>query len=232
MRPTCLQIPVKDNELATKETSQLDIVFFMPFLHWETDVARQQAHFIVQDVEYGIFLTDDDIRDLPYDIDEKIMRKYLRPPVIHTRRTLDQAHYYTLPDTQARDRDQAVFRATRHEHIQKAPSILMVDQCWLWILGDTVITSFASPWVEDSADSADCPNLLDDLIFGLCNEEVNQKIHSPHHLASIIIEACAAAAFDPRSDGQASSGYYNFPELFHQSIKRVVSFRLPSSYVN
>lgn len=224
MRPTCLRLP-DNNQPIHRDTNQ-DLVFFMPFLHWETDIARHQAHQIVQDVDFGVILSEDDIRDLPCDIDEKILRKYLKPPVMHTRRTLDQAYYYTLPDTQARDRDQVVFRATRDEHTQTVPSVLMVDQCWLWVIGDTVITSFASPWVEDFAERSECPDLLQDLIETLSEEDQYRNIQSPYHLASIIIAKCAATAFDFKSDSGVSSGRYNFPELFHQSIKRVVGFQV------
>jgi hypothetical protein len=71
--------------------------------------------------------------------DEKLLRKYLlseRP--VHIRRTLDQSYYWTLRDTQARDRDQVVYRAT--EKAGKDPKnldlkrIVMVDQMWIWIL--------------------------------------------------------------------------------------------------
>jgi hypothetical protein len=45
--------------------------------------------------------------------DRKLADTYLyNDPPMHTRRTLDQAYYWTLPNTRARDRDQVVYRGT------------------------------------------------------------------------------------------------------------------------
>ncbi|KAK0383951.1 hypothetical protein NLU13_8041 [Sarocladium strictum] len=45
--------------------------------------------------------------------DRKLVDSYLyNEPPIHTRRTLDQAYYWTLPNTRVRDRDQVVYRGT------------------------------------------------------------------------------------------------------------------------
>ena len=74
-------------------------------------------------------------RDLA-DADEKLLRAHLlteRP--VHIRRTLDQSYYWTLKDTQIRDRDQVVYRATnKRDQNPKIPRVVMVDQLWLWIL--------------------------------------------------------------------------------------------------
>lgn len=46
--------------------------------------------------------------------DKKFIHKYLyKDPPLHPRRTLDQAYYWTLKTTRARDRDQVVYRGTR-----------------------------------------------------------------------------------------------------------------------
>jgi hypothetical protein len=45
--------------------------------------------------------------------DKKLLQKYLhKEPYFHPRRTLDQAYYWTLNTTKARDRDQVVYRGT------------------------------------------------------------------------------------------------------------------------
>lgn len=69
--------------------------------------------------------------------DEKLLRKYLlneRP--VHIRRTLDQSYYWTLKDTQTRDIDQVVYRATAKpgKNMEDVKRVVMVDQLWLWIL--------------------------------------------------------------------------------------------------
>lgn len=46
--------------------------------------------------------------------DQMFIQKYLNEePPLHPRRTLDQAYYWTLDNTESRDRDQVVYRATR-----------------------------------------------------------------------------------------------------------------------
>ena len=46
--------------------------------------------------------------------DEQLLAKYLhRDPPLHPRRTLDQAYYGSLDNTESRDRDQVVYRATK-----------------------------------------------------------------------------------------------------------------------
>lgn len=56
--------------------------------------------------------------------DKKLFQKYLHhDPPLHPRRTLDQAYYWTLDRTNARDRDQVVYRSTKpgtfHEYNEK-----------------------------------------------------------------------------------------------------------------
>lgn len=46
--------------------------------------------------------------------DKMLIQEYLhKDPPLHPRRTLDQAYYWTLKSTEARDRDQVVYRGTR-----------------------------------------------------------------------------------------------------------------------
>lgn len=62
--------------------------------------------------------------------DKKLVRKYLHTdPPFHPRRTLDQAYYWSLTTTSARDRDQVVYRGTR----APASQLHQYDiekQCW------------------------------------------------------------------------------------------------------
>lgn len=72
----------------------------------------------------GRLITRDSLGQLLYDAfrlyetmnnyrDRKLIDGYLHhEPPMHTRRTLDQAYYWTLPNTRARDRDQVVYRGT------------------------------------------------------------------------------------------------------------------------
>jgi hypothetical protein len=132
----------------------------MPYLHWETDANREKMCRVIANVQKRGHQTLDAAKieaaatDLPLGkwgkacyvvarklapADEKLLRKYLlseRP--MHIRRTLDQSYYWTLKDTQMRDQDQVVYRATAKagENPQNADikQIVMVDQLWIWIL--------------------------------------------------------------------------------------------------
>jgi hypothetical protein len=97
---------------------------------------------------------------LDFSIEEKLFYEYLhQQPPLHPRRTLDASHYGALKNTETRDRDQVVYRATSptahiceqdpnhtdrpfckqcHDHIRMVPRLIMVDQLWLWILDDSM----------------------------------------------------------------------------------------------
>jgi hypothetical protein len=55
------------------------------------------------------------------------------------RRTLDQFHYYMLPETEKRDTDQVALRWTQNgaetQVNREDGYIVMVDQLWLWVFG-------------------------------------------------------------------------------------------------
>lgn len=97
---------------------------------------------------------------LDFGIEEKLLYEYLhKNPPLHPRRTLDQSHYGALKNTETRDRDQVVYRATSppthiceqdptvtqavkgckqcQDDIRMVPRLIMVDQLWLWILDES-----------------------------------------------------------------------------------------------
>lgn len=71
--------------------------------------------------------------------DVRILRDYLlKDPPLHVRRTLDQSYYWKLSNTDDRDQDQVVYRATREgKQISRTTRVLMVDQLWMYILDDS-----------------------------------------------------------------------------------------------
>jgi hypothetical protein len=101
---------------------------------------------------------------MEYYTDEQLVKKFgdTNPDYpLHTRRTLDQAYYWTM-DTKYRDRDQVVSRGTKiattsnahpflctareengdpcakcTENVKKTPRVVMVDQLWMWILDES-----------------------------------------------------------------------------------------------
>lgn len=158
MRPRCDIVP---EDLDALSATHRDFVISMPYLHWETDERREKMRCVIDDImepgtralkgakisdlklsKWGKILVPILIKKRRQDLlqtadaDERLLRKYLiseRP--VHIRRTLDQSYYWTLKDTQMRDRDQVVYRATnRHDQNPRIPRVVMVDQLWLWIL--------------------------------------------------------------------------------------------------
>ena len=64
--------------------------------------------------------------------DEKLIQSYLSDA--NPRRTLDQ-YYFPAGNTSERDKDQVVTRFCKEQEIGE-PKLFMVDQLWLWILGN------------------------------------------------------------------------------------------------
>ncbi|PMD19967.1 hypothetical protein NA56DRAFT_705208 [Hyaloscypha hepaticicola] len=93
---SCGQQASKDDQ-KDSEDKRTDMAFFMPSIHWETDLTRLQQHYIMSDVDKQVksntVYTDEELSRLPCSIDEKLLRKYLRHgPPMHVRRTLDQSY--------------------------------------------------------------------------------------------------------------------------------------------
>jgi hypothetical protein len=109
----------------------------MPYLHYETDERREKMANAIKRTQID--------QKLPARIerrnsacaltgDDALIEAYLCSlPPLHVRRTLDQFFYHGI-DTTKRDRDQVVYRYCKRERIE--PRLFMVDQCWLWILGN------------------------------------------------------------------------------------------------
>ncbi|KAG9232578.1 hypothetical protein BJ875DRAFT_485935 [Amylocarpus encephaloides] len=250
MRPTCLKLPQPQNHSATNE-KETDLVFFMPYVHWESDIARLHTYYIMKNVdaqtEDGEQYTDDELVKLRCNVDEKLLRKYLRSSSpLHVRRTLDQACYYTLPDTLIRDRDQVVLRYTR-KYVpagKLTPPVLMVDQCWLWVLGSTfliarshlpftiayndarnadiIVTCFPGCWVEGVPNPEDPIDLLEKIVHDVQMKSTYKGISTSHDLAAIIMEHCAKNVVDSSLEKRREHDQFHF-EWFYRSIKQVIT---------
>ena len=129
----------------------------MPYLHWETSLAHAHMTYVIEDIKNYEFLKTNpligsdwpgatglpnlsmrEITDLRCGVDETLLRNYLnRSSPVHIRRTLAQSYYTALANTSVKDQDQVVNRFARAKccgTITEHP-LLMVDQCWLWIIG-------------------------------------------------------------------------------------------------
>ncbi|KAL2429321.1 hypothetical protein ABEF95_001565 [Exophiala dermatitidis] len=124
---------------------------------------------------------------------------------LHIRRTLDQSHYLMLEDTRKRDRDQVVLRRQQgREGSKNGPAsdspeaeaddlkdqhpMVMVDQLWLWIVGDTVISSFPRSWPQPDW-TQEC-DVLDRLIRHINDTPRRGPIRNSRDLANLIVKHC------------------------------------------
>ena len=143
----------------TGGVSRSEVVFMMPYLHWEWYLSYMEMRHLVKWVE------DRELKatEAPsvsgsvsgYDRTQgpraAAFVKNLKTNTIQIRQSLDQSLYWTLQDTTARDQDQVIDRYTRDylnkgkkDHEKKARPILMVDQLWLWMLNDENRTNSSS----------------------------------------------------------------------------------------
>ncbi|KAF4985060.1 hypothetical protein FDECE_16860 [Fusarium decemcellulare] len=119
----------------------------MPLLSFEKHSRRKLLSQAFQQAEDQSFSCDDDEGPIMWELKETetLLHGYLKSKKpLHCRRTLDQFSYYMLDSTEDRDNDQVALRWARSN--DSAP-ILMIDQLWMWALGDgTVLTCFPNTW--------------------------------------------------------------------------------------
>jgi hypothetical protein len=81
---------------------------------------------------------DKDGSDAGASPDSRLLQTYLYLPgaaPLHVRRTFDQFQYYMNDDTAARDSDQVISRYFQRRYKSLTVPIMMVDQLWMWIIG-------------------------------------------------------------------------------------------------
>lgn len=106
----------------------------MPYLHWDTDCNRVQTTQAIKWHQNSVEYRRGSVG--PTAKDEFLIRGYLNSSTdLHLRRTLDQFKHHSI-NTEKRDRDQVVFRFCKKA--KKEWKIFMVDQMWIWILGDSM----------------------------------------------------------------------------------------------
>ncbi|KAH8676422.1 hypothetical protein BGZ60DRAFT_258152 [Tricladium varicosporioides] len=134
-----------------------------------------------------------DAMDVEYDV--RILRDHLhQDPPLHLRRTLDQSYYWKIADTDTRDKDQVVYRATKEgKSILRTSRVIMVDQLWLYVLDDnTIISFFPRRWGRNKPDWSGVHKGIRLLLAHL---HVGQ-IESIYDLALLIMDQCSTVFFD------------------------------------
>jgi hypothetical protein len=99
-------------------------------MHWETG-ARFDA------MTKAIKGSQGDSSNFSNSMHETLQAYLSGPNPIHISRSLDQSYCSTLADTTKRDKDQVVqkYARTKLGKRESECPMLMVDQCWLWVLG-------------------------------------------------------------------------------------------------
>ena len=195
-----------------------NIVLFMPYLHYETHEQRMK---MTKAIDRATRTTESHCGpDSGISCDEMLMRAYLPNSqsahsthnLLHIRRTLDQFYYHAI-STESRDEDQVVYRYTRKQ--KHETKVFMVDQLWLWTLGnDLIITSFPQRWEQPKDDPL---NVLDGIIADM-DSKTRPPVKSVHHLASLITGRCSGVFDRHRVGGE----HYQFLDMFESSIGEVV----------
>lgn len=196
-----------------KEECNGNIVLFMPYLHYETDRNRQQMSSAIKQARTASgHLCHSGSGD---SCDEMLIQAYLQStPNLHIRRTLDQFYYHAI-NTESRDTDQVVYRYTRDKDKEKETKVFMVDQLWLWILGnDLIVTCFPQRWKQPKNDPL---NVLDGIIEDM-NSKTRPPVKSVYDLATLITGRCSGV-FDRHRLGDED---YQFLDMFESSIGQVV----------
>lgn len=203
--------PVRGGQPA--EGAQANIALFMPYLHYETDQRRVEMSEAIQRAKSLQIAEPIDRELVP---DDYLIQGYLKAnPPMHIRRTLDQYYYHGI-DTTERDRDQVVYRYCRRHKIEK--KIFMVDQLWLWTLGDDlIITAFPQRWNQQKTRS-DPLNVLDGIIEDM-NAKTRPPVKSIYDVAFLITSRCSGMFDRHRLEREE----YQFLDMFESSIGRVTN---------
>lgn len=183
------------------------MVLCMPYLHWETDRNRRSlAASIKAASDSGLSFEDSKTPRIARDI--LLIHGYIEESTdLHPRRTLDQFKHHG-DNTETQDADQVVYRyCLRNNQDLK---IFMVDQLWLIILGDLLITCFPERWDQPRRDPL---NLFDGIIEDV-NSTTRPPVRSVYELATLVTERCNGI-FDRHQLGHDE---YLFAEMFELSI--------------
>ncbi|KAK5122166.1 hypothetical protein LTR85_004412 [Meristemomyces frigidus] len=197
-----------------------NVFLFAPNLHFETDARRREMQKALDQAESACSGKCMGLPALapagePQHEDELLLQAHLGSSTLHIRRTLDQFFYRTI-DTAFRDANQVVYKHLEEQAlIAEDLKVLMVDQLWLWILGDDlIITSFPQRWRQPPRDPL---NVLDSVMEEL-NSRTEDGIGTVYELATLITGRCFET-FD-RSDIRPEGS--RFLDMFESTIGKAM----------
>jgi len=182
------------------------VLVFMPYVHFETDNERLVMHNAVEEflpqyreakrANATVPLTGPPPQE---GLDKLLLRAYLAsfPTCLHIRRTLDQ-YFHKSIDTKERDSDQVVYRwqTKKTKRPSENPHVLMIDQMWMWILGDDlIVTSFPRQWgAMDASRHKACDDF--DVLASIVehfDSNYHERVHDISQLAMVIARSCSTA---------------------------------------
>jgi hypothetical protein len=171
-----------------------DFYVFMPYLHFETVQSHQDMYKFGKHFTGKKVLPSSEL-DKPgtNEKDVALFRAHLNSPEqsLHVRRTLDQSFYHHI-NTEGRDRDQVIHRFQKNftSTDDGESKILMVDQLWMWVIGQNlIVTSFSPRWAQPKKDPLD----LLDYVKSIVELGSREPIRSVYELAMIISGRCYGA---------------------------------------
>ncbi|KEF60521.1 uncharacterized protein A1O9_02082 [Exophiala aquamarina CBS 119918] len=203
---------VPQSQLQPQRPPQLQeedmMVLFLPYLHWETDKNRKALTESIKGPPGNTdSLEDSQMWQIPKDT--LLIHGYpvTQSTDLHPRRTLDQFKHHST-DTDPQDVDQVVYRYC--DNNKQELKVYMVDQLWLFIIGDLLITCFPERWGQPRRDPL---NLFDGIVEDI-NSTTRPPIRSVHELATLVTERCCGI-FDRH---QWDNDELLFAEMFELSI--------------
>lgn len=184
------------------------VYLFMPYVHWESarnQERRQQTVDQVQKLHPRKRILDLSANHLLHrptlqrrstrtnaEPDAKLIQAHyeVTPCTLHIRRTLDQFSNPSTKISASQHQDQVVFKYQKKHNAPEDPSILMVDQLWMWIVNDDlVVTSFPRQWGELHRP-ANPHNVLEDVITEANSPDQAGRILHVYELAIGIADRC------------------------------------------
>ncbi|KFA80205.1 hypothetical protein S40288_10075 [Stachybotrys chartarum IBT 40288] len=198
---------------ASSESTNKRIMLVMPYLHWGTNFERLKLKKLVHLVNNG----DNSQPGEPSLHTERyygLLKGYLnRDHALHCRRTLDQFYYFNLDekDMEKRDKSQTMSNYfLSHPENKKSDSapknsedtsdfpILMVDQLWLWVVGDgTIISCFSHMWDKESrCDPYGMTNVAAAVERRFLTRQWPVTFGNGLVLAEMIVDECSGVLFD------------------------------------
>ncbi|KIW75774.1 hypothetical protein Z517_10517 [Fonsecaea pedrosoi CBS 271.37] len=182
----------------------ISMLSLMPYIHWE----KWETFVDMRDYVKSIMQDRGEMHEA--DKHKKLIWAYLNPKdgsnPIHLRRTLDQYYYFSLDDTSDRDGDQVTGRLFDRGDLVGDKVLMMVDQLWLWVVGDMVFTSFPQRWSYQGE-----PHERTDIARNI--ETNSSPIRSTYEFAELIIGECLRTCLDPSKGGDKTVHFFEHYEM-------------------